>query len=185
MPSYTCFWASQVFSGNESAWKFRRCGFDRWVSKIPWRRKWQFTPVFLPGKSHGQRSLEGYSPWSSKRARHDFVTKQQKQIPVFIHKYLFHLFWQFIFSSIQFSHSVMSYSLWPHELQHVRLPCPSPIPRAYSHSCPLSQWCHPITSSSGIPFSSCPQSFPSSGSFQISQFLVAKLLEFQLQHQSL
>ena len=69
----------------------------------------------------------------------------------------------------QFSHSVVSDSLWPHGLQHGRLPCPSPIPRAYSNSCPLSQWCHPTISSSVVPFSSCLQSFPASGSFPMSQ----------------
>ena len=73
-------------------------------------------------------------------------------------------------STVQFSHSVMSDSLWPHGLQHARLLCPSPTPRAYSNSCPLSQWCHPTISSSVIPFSSCLQSFPASGSFQMSQF---------------
>ena len=61
--------------------------------------------------------------------------------------------------SVQFSHSVMSDSLWPHGLQHAQLPCPSPAPRAYSNSCPLSQWCHPTLSSSVIPFSSHLQSF--------------------------
>ena len=60
----------------------------------------------------------------------------------------------------------MSYSLWPHGLQHARPPCPSSIPRVYSDSCPLSQWCHPPISSSVIQFSSCPHSFPESGSFQ-------------------
>ena len=73
-------------------------------------------------------------------------------------------------SSIHFSHSVVSDSLWPHALQHARLPCPSPTPGAYSNSCPLSQWCHPTISSSVIPFSSCLQSFPASGSFQLSHF---------------
>ena len=73
-------------------------------------------------------------------------------------------------SSFQFSHSVVSYSLQPHGLQHTRPPCPSPTPGAYSNSCPLSQWCHP-TISSIVPFSSCPQSFPASGSFQMSQLL--------------
>ena len=69
----------------------------------------------------------------------------------------------------QFSHSVVSDSLWPHGLQHARLPCPSPIPRACSNACPSSQWCHPTISSSVIPFSSCLQSFPASGSFPMSQ----------------
>ena len=65
----------------------------------------------------------------------------------------------------------MSNSLWPHGLQHARLPCPLPSPRACSNSCPLSQWCHPIISSSIIPFSFCLQSFPESGSFLMSQLL--------------
>ena len=71
--------------------------------------------------------------------------------------------------SVQFNHSVMSDSLWPHEPQHTRPPCPSPTPGVYPNSCPLSRWCHPAISSSVIPFCSCPQSFPESGSFQMSQ----------------
>ena len=71
--------------------------------------------------------------------------------------------------SVQFSCSVVSNSLQPHGLQHARPPCPSPTPRVYSKSCPLSRWCHPTISSSVIPFSSCLQSFPTSGSFQMSQ----------------
>ena len=73
------------------------------------------------------------------------------------------------FSSVQFSRSVVSDSLWPHESQHARPPCPSPIPGVYSNSCPLSRWCHPAISSSVVPFSSCPQSLLASGSFPISQ----------------
>ena len=61
-----------------------------------------------------------------------------------------------IFSSVQFTHSVVSDSLWPHELQHARPPCPSPTPRVHSDSCPLSRWCHPAISSSVVPFSSYP-----------------------------
>ena len=74
-----------------------------------------------------------------------------------------------LFSSVQFSHSVVSDCLRPHELQHARPPCPSPTPRVHSNSCPLSRWCHPAISSSIVPFSSCPQSLPASGSFQMSQ----------------
>ena len=70
---------------------------------------------------------------------------------------------------IQFSHSVMSDSLWPHESQHARPPCPSPTPGVHPDSRPSSQWCHPAISSSGVPFSSCPQSFPASESFPMSQ----------------
>ena len=72
-----------------------------------------------------------------------------------------------------FIHSVMSDSLKPHGLQHARPPCPSPTPWIYSNSCPLIQWCHPTISSSVIPFSSCLQSFPASGSFQMSQFFAS------------
>ena len=72
-------------------------------------------------------------------------------------------------SSVQFSHSVMSDCLQPHETLHARPPCPSPTPRDHSDPFPLCQWCHPTISSSVVPFSSCPQSFPASGSFQISQ----------------
>ena len=72
-------------------------------------------------------------------------------------------------SSIQFSRSVVSDSLWPHELKHTRPPCPSPTPVVHPNPCPLNQWCHPTISSSVVPFSSHPQSFPASGSFQMSQ----------------
>ena len=77
------------------------------------------------------------------------------------------------FSSVQFSLSVVSDSLWPHELQHARPPCQSPNPWVYTNTCPLSQWCHPTISSSVVPFSSCPQSFPASGSFQMSQLFTS------------
>ena len=73
----------------------------------------------------------------------------------------------------QFSHSVVSDSLWPHEPQHARPPCPSPTPGVHPNPCPLSQWCHPAISSSVIPFSSCPQSLPASGSFQMSQLFAS------------
>ena len=84
--------------------------------------------------------------------------------------------WQFSsvqFSSVQFSHSVVSNSLWHHELQHARPPCPSPTPGVHSNPCPSSQWCHSTISSSVIPFSYCPQSFPASGSFQMSQLFAS------------
>ena len=74
-------------------------------------------------------------------------------------------------TSVQFSHSVVSNSLWPHESQHARPPCPSLTPRVHSDSHPLSQWCHPAISSCVIPFSSCPQSLPASQSFLVSQLL--------------
>jgi len=94
------------------------------------------------------------------RVRHDSVTKSTKHSKTGLR------------SSVQFSRSVMSNSLWPHGLQHARPPCSSPTPGAYSNSCPLSQWCHPSISSSVISFSR-PQSFPASGSFPITQFFAS------------
>ena len=74
---------------------------------------------------------------------------------------------------VQFSHSIMSDSLGHHKLQHTRLPCTSPTPGACSNSCPSSWWCHPAISSSDVPFSSCLQSFPASGSFPMSQLFAS------------
>ena len=102
---------------------------------------------------------------------------------MFLHMYPHILLWFlfFIFSlkqwvwsqSVQFSYSVVSDSLRPHGLQHARPPCPSPTARVYPNSCPSSQWCHPTISSSVIPFSSCLQSFPASGSSQVSQLFTS------------
>ena len=75
--------------------------------------------------------------------------------------------------SVQFSHSVVSDSLRPHEPQHARPPYPSPTSRIHPNPCPLSWWCHSTISSSVVPFSSCPQSFPASGSFQMSQLFTS------------
>ena len=75
--------------------------------------------------------------------------------------------------SVQFNCSVVSHSLRPHEPQHTRPPCPSPTPGVYPNSCPLSRWCHLTISSSIIPFSSCSQSFPASGPFQIIQLFAS------------
>ena len=85
-------------------------------------------------------------------------------------------------SSVQFSRSVVSDSLRPHESQHTRPPCPSPTPGAHPNSHPLSQWCHPAMSSSVVPFSSCPQSSQDQSLFQWvnSSHEVARVLEFQL-----
>ena len=90
------------------------------------------------------------------------------------------------FTSVQFSHSAVSYSLRPHELQHARPPCPPPTPGVHSNSCLSSQWCHPAISSSVIPFFSCPQSLPATGSFPMSQLFAwgGQSFGVQLQHQS-
>ena len=87
-------------------------------------------------------------------------------VEAFLFKTLFKVIW---WHSVQFSHLVMSNSLWPHESQHSRPPCPSPTPRVYPNSCSSSWWCHPAILSSVVPFSSCPQSLPASGSFPMSQ----------------
>ena len=79
----------------------------------------------------------------------------------------------FQFSSVQFRHSIVSDSLRPHELQHARPSCSSPTPRVYSNSRALSRWCHLTISSSVVPFSSCLQSLPTSGSFQMSQLFTS------------
>ena len=90
------------------------------------------------------------------------------------------------YHSVKFSHSVVSDSLWPHEPQYTRPPCPSPTPGVYPNSCPLSRWSHSSISSSVVTVSSCPQSFPALGSFQwvSSSHQLAKVLEFEFQHLS-
>ena len=88
-------------------------------------------------------------------------------------RWILKLVWmKWSFSFIQFSHSNVSNPLQPHGLQHARLPCPSPTPEACSNSPTLSQWCHPTISPSVVPYSSCLQSFPASGSFPMSQFFI-------------
>ena len=91
---------------------------------------------------------------------------------IFLDIIISYLLYIIIFSSVQFSHSVVSNSLRPHESQHTRPPCPSPTPRIHPNPCPSSRWCQPAISSSVIPFSSCPQSLPASGSFPMSQLFV-------------
>ena len=78
-----------------------------------------------------------------------------------------------MYSSVQFSRSVVSNSLWAHESQHARPPCPSPTPGVHPNSCASSWWWHPAITSSVVPFSSCPQSLPASGSFQMSQLFTS------------
>ena len=107
-----------------------------------------------------------YNVWNimkiSQAKKHENVTHSQRKMINRIRP------WD-CFSSVQFSHSVMSDSLRPHELQHARPPCPSPTPGVHSNSCPSSRWCHPAISSSVVPFSSWPQSLPASESFPMSQ----------------
>ena len=117
-----------------------------WVGKTSWRRAWQPTPVFLRGKSHGQRSLAGYGSWGRK----EWDMTKATQV-----------------SSVAQSCLTLCD---PMDCSMPRLPCPSPTPTVYSNPCPLSRWCHPTISSSVVAFSSRLQSFPASGCFQMSQF---------------
>ena len=107
-----------------------------------WQLRWERS---LGG--NGYLSMYGWIPSLSTWNYHNIVNQQ----------------------SVQFSRSVVSDSLRPHESQHARPPCPSPTPGVYSNLCPSSQWCHPAISSSFVPFSSCPQTLPASGSFPMSQ----------------
>ena len=107
--------------------------------------------------------MERYSMFLGRKNQYcenDYTTKRNPQI-------------QWDPYQIQFSCSVVSDSLWPHESQYTRPPYPSPTPGVRPNPCPLSQWCHPAISSSVVPFSSCPQSFPASGSFQMSQLFAS------------
>ena len=125
---------------------------------------------FLPGELHGWRSLAGYSLWGCKELdKTEWLTFCNDQCCMDIFAYL--CICQIEFS--QFSHAIVSNSLWSHGLRHTRLSCPSPTPRASSNSCPSSQGCHPTISSSVIPFSSRLQTFPASGSFSMSQFFAS------------
>ena len=92
-----------------------------------------------------------------------------------LHKIYHKAMWKLLMftCSVQFSCSVVSDSLWPHESQHTKPLCPSPTPRVYPNPCPSSQWRHPAISSSVVPFSSCPQSLPASGSFLMSQLFAS------------
>ena len=147
--------------------------FNPWVKKIPWRRKWPLTLVFLPGKSHGHRRLMGYSPWGQKEldmTEHIGIKHSKNILHICTHTHT-HTSIYILFS--QFSCSVVSSYLWPSGLQHARLPYPSPTPRVGSYSCPLSHWCHPTISSSVIPFSCCLQSFPELRSVLISRLFIS------------
>ena len=157
----------------------RRC--KNWAQKIFWNYLSEGLPDFL--------RVQKVSSCSSSQCIHcrgkwqvSICSWHNIQSPQF---YLFHFsisrfIWRNKLGYIkgkqathQFSHSAMSDYLRPHEPQHTRPPCPSPSPGVHSNPCPLSRWCHPTSSSSIVPFSSCPQSFPVSGSFQMSQLFAS------------
>ena len=158
---------------------------ESWVWKIPWRRAWQHTPVSLPGKSPWIEEPDGLQFVGSHRSR-TWLKRLSTQAHLLDRKTFLKVFNYscrslqillpiecdfcfYLVSSVQFSRSVVSNSLRPHQSQHARPPCPSPTSGVHSDSCPSSQWCHPAISSSVVPFSSCPQSLPASESFPMSQ----------------
>ena len=173
------FIASRGFPGGASgkeptcqSRRHKRCGFDPWVGRSPGRG--QPSPVFLPGESHGQRSLVGYSPRDCKQS--DTTELLTLSLPPFILLLFRHRGLKpemsRCFSPVQFSLSVVSNSLRPHGQQHARPLCPSPTPRVYSGSCLLSWWCHPTISSS-VVFFSCLHSCPASRSLPMSQLFTS------------
>ena len=170
-------------------------GFNLWVGKIPWRRKWQPTWIFLPREFHAQRNLAGYNPWGCKEL--DMIEHAPCIYFTSIHFPLFVLillkvYWTtcynyplpfetfffpenkkveyLVFSSVQSLSRVWLFETpWTADNKP---PCQSPTPGVYSNSCPLSWWCHPTISSHRVPFSRL-QSFPASGSLQISQLFAS------------
>ena len=115
-------------------------------------------------------------PIHKKIKKHDSSNLEittDKSLVIYLWSFFLTYIISILLSSVHFSHSIVSDSLQPHEPQHARPPCPSQTPGVHPNPCPLSQWCHPTISSSVIPYSSCPQSFPESGSFQMSQFFAS------------
>ena len=145
------------------------------------QKYWSGLPCPLPGDLSDPRikprslpspALVGrlFTRWAIRKALYEVVCHSFRNRWIKTVKPSNLLSWIFFLTSVcQFSRSVVSDSLQPHESQHARPPCPSPTPRVYPNSCPLSCWCYPAISSSVVPFSSCPQSLPASDSFPISQ----------------
>ena len=139
----------------ESAYNAEDSGFNSWVGKILWRMDRLPTPVFLGfpyGSAGKEMFIESLLYYCSIRCTWTPSLNPQDS-PI---------------SVSQFSRSVVSDSLQPHDSQHTRPPCPPQTPGVYPNSCPLSWWCHPAISSSVVTFSSCPQALPASGSFPMS-----------------
>ena len=148
---YHCKLISLSYSSTFINWMQPRCGEPGYRGNPGSTRQVRVLSPWMVERWHGPHTggfLGTCNPIQSPSLRHHLATR---------------------FSSVQFSRSVMSDSLLPHELQHARPPCPSPIPRVHSDSRPSSRWCHPAISSSVISFSFCPQSLPASESFPMSQ----------------
>ena len=142
-------------------------------------QSWQITELKKRGSKSDCMKENRAVSWEKKNtANSDTAVKRKKDffLKIKITHGTYKIVWSGIiseFNSVQFSCSVVSDSLQLHELQHARPPCPWPTPRVYSNACPSSRWCHPAISSSAVPFFSCPQSLPSSGSFPMSQLFAS------------
>ena len=154
---------------------FHSVWFWKWTWKALFQAVQKLARVRGANSSLFLKCLERHS-WAKMLLKHNEGQWSEK----------YHRNWKHILhghiTDMLFSYSVMSNSLWPHGLQHIRLLCPSPSPRACSNSCPLSQWCHSTISSSVVPFSFCLPSFLASGAFPWdgSLYLMAKVLELHL-----
>ena len=175
----------------------RPCQKLKWSQHFPRRRRWHPTPVLLPGKSHGWRSLVGCSPWgrwgsdTTERLHFHFSlwcigegNGNPLQCSCLENPRHRGAWWAAVYGVTQSRTRLKWLSSLAAGLQHARLPCPSPSPQVCSNSCPLSRWYHPTISSPAVPFSSCPQSFPAIRVFSNDSHQVAKVVELQLQHQS-
>ena len=158
-----------------SAYKLNKKGdnVQHWRTPFPiWNQPVVPCPVLTVASWPAYRFLKRQVRWSdipiSFRIFHSLLWSTQSKALAWSIKQK-----RLIFSSVQFSRLVISDSLRPHEPQHTRPPCPSPTPSVHPNPCPSSQWCHPTISSSVVPFSSCPQLFPASGSFQMSQLFTS------------
>ena len=144
-------------------WSYRCCiGFSYWFYQVFHSDSHHFTSVNVSITLISPVLFPAFPSMICFSLCYSFHTHAKKKIE---ESTSIHTICTVLFSSVHFSHSVMSDSLQPHESQHARPPCPSPTPRVHPNSCPSSRWCHPAISSSVIPFSSCPQSLPASGSF--------------------
>ena len=121
--------------------------------------------ISTSGRRYPSKEMEVSLNWGAG----DYSLDSLRQVEFVVQNILKSTMFREFIPSVQFSCSVVSDSLWPHEFQHARPPCPSPNPGVHPNSCPSSWWCHPAISSSVIPFSSCPQSLPASESFPMSQ----------------
>ena len=142
--------------------------FDVWAPTI--KLNYNFKELFLK-KKENYRKLKERHENTCLKLRSKWIFSTIHMFRILIDKKSQLIDFVSYFSSVQFSHSVESDSLRPHELQHARPPCPSPPPGVHPNSCPSSRWCHPAISSSVIPFSSCPQSLPA------SEFLIILILK--------